>query len=71
MWWGSTKKIFKKTREAKRWPARRTTVGVKKKEIGGGVCGSMRSTKICGVLKKNIIVDGFFFIVVLLLVVVL
>ena len=85
----STKKIVKKTREAKRWPARRTptgwrgftknfslkkeakkkfpsrrtTVGVKKKEIGGGwVCGSMRSTKICGVLKKNIIVDDGFFL---------
>ena len=30
------------------------------------VCGSMRSTKICGVLKKIIIVDDVFIVVLLL-----
>ena len=32
----------------------------------GWVCGSMRSTKICGVLKKIIIVDDVFIVVLLL-----
>lgn len=54
--WGFTEKIVKKTREAKRWPARRTTVEVKKKFFFWWFCGSMWSTKIGCVLKKIIMV---------------
>ena len=52
--WGFMKKIVKKTREAKRWPARRTTVDVKKKVFFLWFGGSMRSTKTGDGVKKKI-----------------